>query len=110
MADGRFSGKQVLTEVQWRLNTLISARGNSAFQLVFGPNPADFHGWDDHEDDLLFVQGASASGQFVQQGELRMMAQEAALKKVANSKLRQLLAHNKTFYCADIKVGDLVLF
>ena len=36
MADGRFSGKQVLTEVQWRLNALISASGYSAFQLAFG--------------------------------------------------------------------------
>ena len=39
-----------------------------------------------------------------------MMAQEAALKEVANSKLRRLLAHNKTFNCTDIKVGDTVLF
>ena len=39
-----------------------------------------------------------------------MMAQGAALKEVANSKLRRLLAYNKTFNCADIKVGDLVLF
>ena len=37
------------------------------------------------------------------------MAQEAALKQVANSKLRRLLAHNKTSNCADIKVGDAVL-
>ena len=32
MADGRFSGKQVLTGAQWCLNTLISASGHSAFQ------------------------------------------------------------------------------
>ena len=40
MADGRFSGRRVLTEVQWCLNTLIPASEYSAFQLVFGSNPA----------------------------------------------------------------------
>ena len=32
------------------------------------------------------------------------MAQEAALKDVANIKLRRLLARNKSFNCADVKV------
>ena len=32
------------------------------------------------------------------------------MKEVASSKLRRLLAYNKTFHCADNKVGDLVLF
>ena len=88
----------------------MQAIGYSAFQLVFGSNPADRYGWEDNDDDLLFAQDTSASGQFVQQWKLRMMAQEAALKEVANSKLRRLLAHNKTFNCADIKVGDTALF
>ena len=39
-----------------------------------------------------------------------MRAQEATLKEVANSKLRRLLARNKTFNCAEIDVGDMVLF
>ena len=110
MADGRFSGRQVLTEVQWCLNTLISASGYSAFQLAFGSYPADRYGWEDNDDDLLLSQDTSASGQFAQQWKLRMMAQEAALKEVANSKLRRQMAHNKTFNCTDIKVGDTVLF
>ena len=110
MADGRFSGRQVLTEVQWCLNTLISASGYSAFRLVFGSNPVDLYGWGDSEDDLLFAQDTSASGQFVQQWKLRMMAQEAALKEVANSKLRRLLAQTKTLNYTEIKVGDSVLF
>ena len=39
-----------------------------------------------------------------------MRAQEAALKKVTSSKLRRLLERNKTFNCAEIDVGDMVLF
>ena len=92
------------------MNTMVSSSGFSAFQLVFGANPVDLYGWDDSEDDLLFAQDTSVSGQFVQQWKLRMMAQEAALKEIANSKLRRLLAFNKTFNCTDVKVGDSVLF
>ena len=99
-----------MTEVQWFLITLISASGYSAFQLVFGSNAAALHGWRDREDDLLCAQDTSASGQFAQQWQLRMMAQEAALKKVATSKLRRLMARNKAFNCTDIKVGGSVLF
>ena len=39
-----------------------------------------------------------------------MMARGAALREVAKSKLCRLLARNKTFNCAGIKVGDSVLF
>ena len=39
-----------------------------------------------------------------------MRAREAALKEVADSKLRRLLANAKSFICADIPIGDSVLF
>ena len=39
-----------------------------------------------------------------------MTAQEAARKKVANSKLRRLPAYNTPFDCADIEIGDSALF
>ena len=68
----------------------------------------DLYGWDDSGGDLLFAQDSSISGQFAQQWLLRIRAQEAALKEIANSKLRRLLAYNKTFDCVDIKVGDTV--
>ena len=92
------------------LNTLVSASGYSAYQLVFGSNPMDLYGWIDSDEDLLFAQDTSISGQFAQQWQLRIRAQEAALKEIANSKLRRLLAYNETFDCVDIKVGDTVLF
>ena len=76
---------------------MLSASGSSAYQRAFGSNPVDFFGWEDGGDDLLFAQDASLAGQFVRQWKLRMQAQEAALKEVANSKLRRLLAHKKTF-------------
>ena len=39
--DERFPGEQVLPEVQWRLNALISSEGFSAYQIVFRRNPVD---------------------------------------------------------------------
>ena len=70
----------------------------------------DLYGWDDTDEDLLFVQDASISGQFAQQWQLRIRAQEAALKEIARSKLRRLLACNKIFVCVDVEVGDVALF
>ena len=37
-----------------------------------------------------------------------MMAQEVALKEVANSKRRRLLAHRKAARCAGVKIGHSV--
>ncbi len=38
------------------------------------------------------------------------MAQEATLEEMANSKLRRLLARNRSFNPPDVKVGDPALF
>ena len=38
------------------------------------------------------------------------MAQEAALREIANSWLRRLLALNKSSTCAAVKISDTVLF
>ena len=73
---------------------MVSASGHSAYQLVA----------------IQPIQHTSISGQFVQRWRLRIRAQKAALKESANSKLRRLLACNKTFDCVDIKVGYSVLF
>ena len=54
--DGRFSGKQISSEVQWRLNSIVSGGGNSASQLVFRPKPADLVGWDGEDEDMLFAR------------------------------------------------------
>ena len=66
-------------------------------RMVFGSNPVNLFGCERQDEDLLFAQDASLPGQFVQQRELRMMAQEAALKVVAIGKLRRLSARNKSF-------------
>ena len=87
---------------------MLSSSGFSAYQMVSGSNPVDFLGWEDGGGGLLFAQDTSLAGQFVQQWKLRMRAQEATLKEVANSNLRRLLARNKTFNCAEIDVGDMV--
>ena len=57
----------------------------------------------------MFAQDTRLSSQFARQWKLRMTAQEAALKDVANSKLRGLLVYNKSRNCADVKIGDTAL-
>ena len=78
--------------------------------MVFGSRPADPYGWKDKGEDLAFAQDTSSSGRFVQQWKLRMMTQKAALKEIANSRLRKLLALNKSSTCTDTQIGDAVLF
>ena len=116
-------GEQIIVEVQWRPYALISGGGYSAHQVgcpvlgacsahqvVFRSNPVGLAGRDDKDEKLLFGPDASPSGRFAQQWKLRMMAQEAALNEVANCKLGKPLAYNKSFNCADVKIGDTALF
>ena len=49
------------------------------------------------------------SGQVAQHWKLRMMAQGAALEEIANASIRRSLAFNRSFTCADVKIGDIVL-
>ena len=108
--DDRFPSGQILGEVQRCLNSMLASSGFSAYQMVFGSNPADLFGWGDSDEDLLFAQGTSLAGQFANQWKLRVRAQEATLREVANGKLRRILARNQTFNCAEVAVGDMVLF
>ena len=109
-ADGRYAGRQPITEIQFCLNAMLASNGFAAYQMVFGSNPADNFGWGDEDEDLLFAQDTSPSAQFVAQWKLRMLAQEAALKEIANRKLRRTLAPNNSFDSVDVAVGDEVLF
>ena len=102
--------KASFSVVQRCLNTMPSAIGFSAYQMVFGSNPVDLFGWEGGGEDLMFAQDTSLAGQFVQQWKLRMKAARATLKEIANSELRRLLARTKTFSCAEIDVGDMALF
>ena len=69
----------------------------------------DLYGWGDQDEDLLFAQDASVSGQPSQQWKPRTAPQETALREVANSELRRLLACIFTFNCTDVKIWDSVL-
>ena len=89
---------------------MISAGGWPAYHMVFGSNPACLFGWEDAGGDMLFMQDTSLSGQFAQQWELRIRAQEMVIEEVANRKLRRPLAYNKSPNRADIAIGDSVLF
>ena len=62
-ADGRYAGRQLVSEVQFCANAMLSANGFSAYRAVFGSNPADNFGWGDEDEDLPFAQDASLSGQ-----------------------------------------------
>ena len=83
---------------------MLATNGFSAYQLVFGSNPADNFGWGDEDEDLLFAQDTSLPGQFVAQWKLRMLAQEAALKEIANSTLLRILAFKNSFDSVDVGV------
>ena len=78
--------------------------------MVFGSSAVDNFGWGFEDEDLLFSQDTSLSGQFVTQWKLRTLVQEAALKETANGKLRRILAFNNSFDSVDVRVGDQVLF
>ena len=52
----------------------------------------------------------STPRQSARQWWLRAVAQEAPPKKIANSNLRMLSAHNQSFVCTDVRVGDSSLF
>ena len=108
-ADDRYAGGQFLSDVQFCLDAMLATNGFSAYQMVFGSNPADNFGWCREDGDLLFAQDTSPSGQFVAQWKLRMMAQEAASKEIANNELRRISAFNNSFDGADARVGDEVL-
>ena len=80
-----------------------------AYQLVFGSNPVDLFVRDDKDGDLPSAQDTPLWGQFTNQQKLRMMAQAAALKEVAYSKLRRLLAYDASLNSSDVKIGDPLL-
>ena len=77
--------------------------------MVFASNPSGLFWWRGGNSDLEFSQDVSIPGQFVRQLKLRITAQEAALKEIAGSKLRRLLAQNKYRGCADVRVGGSVV-
>ena len=58
---------------------------------------------------LVLAEDTSLSGRAVQQWGLRATAQEAALKEIAYSRLRQLLAFSESVACAEVKIGDAAL-
>ena len=65
----------------------------------------------DDDEEPSSAQDNSLPGHFVQRWNLRILAQEAALGGVANSRRRCLLARNKLFNRADVQGGgDPVLF
>ena len=93
MAGDRRSGSQVLSDVQRCLDFLVWGGGYSAYQVAGWYSamptllipPGGMAG-----EDMLFAQDTSPSCQPARRRGFRMMAQEAATKEVANSKLRRL--------------------
>ena len=73
--------------------------------MVIGSNSVDSYSWQVGVEDLQFAQDTLISEQFAQHWELRMVAQKAALKELANSELRCLLARNQSFECTAAKIG-----
>ena len=63
--------------------------------------------WPADDADLKFAQYTSISGQIAQQRKKR--GGRRALNEITGSKLRRLLARNKSFGCPDISAEDSVL-
>ena len=63
----------------------------------------------DKDEDLPLAQDSSLSRLVAQRRKLRMMAQGAALEEIANSRLRRLLAYNKSFVRTDLKIASSAL-
>ena len=101
-ADGRYAGRQLITGIQFCLNTMLASNGFSAYLIAVGSNPADNFGWGEEDEDLLYAQDTSLSGQFAAQWKLRMLAQKAALKEIANGKLRRILAFKNSLDSVDV--------
>ena len=87
---------------------MLSPRGFSAYQTVFGSNPADLCMRRDDDSDLEFAQNATISGQFPLRWELVATANEAARKEIAESRLRRLLDHNRSLGRAGVLAADAV--
>ena len=73
--------------------------------MASGSNLVDLFGRDDMDEDLMSANRSPSSSRFAQQWQLRMRAHEAAIKVIANSKLRRLLAYNESVDCTDVHVG-----
>ena len=78
--------------------------------MNFGYDPADWYARQIGDSEMGFAQGASASGQFAQKWGLRLMAQGATQREMANSKLRRLLARKKTLQITEIAMGGSAIF
>lgn len=91
-ADDSFASERIPTDAQYRLDTLPSASGYSASQMVFGSEPAALYGWRDADERLSVAHDTSSSGQFAQQWKIRIMARVGAPKEIANGKFRRQLA------------------
>ena len=77
--------------------------------MIFGANLAGLSEWGDKDEDLPLAQDSSLSRLVAQRRKLRMMAQGAALEDIADSRLRRLLAYNKSFVRADLKIASTAL-
>ena len=69
----------------------------------------DLFGWKDNNEDSTSARDTSLSGQVAQQWKLRMMARGTAVKEIAISRLRRLLARNQSISCPDVQIVDTVL-
>ena len=65
-ADGRFSSRAALNEVQFCMKTQPSPGGFPEYQMVSGSNPVDPYVWHGRESNSEFAQDRSTSEQFVQ--------------------------------------------
>ena len=76
--------------------------GESMF--AFGASPADPCSRQDSDADLVFVQNASISSQFMLEWKLCVVAQYSILEDMAKSKWRRILDRDQAVECADVAI------
>ena len=83
------------------MKTMPSHGRFSGYQMTFGSSPADPY----RRQGEVWRSGSADPYRW----KLRTLVKGAALTEIANIKLRRLLAQNKSFECADIKVRGSVI-
>ena len=99
----------MLNEISYCLNSTLNHGGFSSYRLVLGSNPVELFSWDCNDHDRDFVQNTLVSSQFTLQRKLRVTAQQAMLRGMANGNLGSFVDRNRTFNTSDIAIGDTVI-
>ena len=76
-----FSSRQTPSEVQWCLDSMLSAKEFSPYRMGFGSNPVDFFGRGGDNGDLLFSHDTSLADSLRNNGNFARELRKRLLTK-----------------------------